>query len=169
LGNWQSIERDRQRQLEQQRRGNYLRYQQQYWNQIRQDQVRLQQMRYYDNYVNNYRYNRNNQWYYTSQYGAQMLQNAVQNGYQQGYYAGQADRQDGWNFDAQNSYGFQDGAYGYDSYAVSYDEYNYYFREGFTRGYEDGYYGRNQYGTYSNGKVAIISSIISGILNLATY
>ncbi len=98
-----------------------------------------------------------------------MLQQALQNGYEQGFYAGQADRNDGWGFDYQNSFGYQDAAIGYDSYYVSYDEYNYYFREGFQRGYEDGYYGRNQYGRYSNGKAAILGAVIGTILNIAIY
>jgi len=153
--------------LEQQRRQQYLRYQQQYWNRIRQDQLRLQQARYYDNLVYNYRYNRSGQSYYTSQYGAQMLRDAVNNGYEQGYDAGQADRRDGWSFDAQQSYGYQDAAYGYDSYYVGLDDYQYYFRQGFERGYEDGYYGRNQYGTYSNGKYAILGAVLGTILQIA--
>ena len=36
--------------------------------------------------------------------------------------------------------------YGYDGRYVSRDEYNYYFREGFERGYEAGYYDRQKYG-----------------------
>jgi hypothetical protein len=51
---------------------------------------------------------------------------------------------------------------------VDYDSYNYYFRQGFERGYQDGYYGRNQYGTYSSGKAAILSGILGTILNLVT-
>ena len=72
------------------------------------------------NYDNNYRYYRGGQSYYTSQYGASMLQSAVQDGYEQGFEAGQADRADGWHFDPQNSYAYQDGAYGYDAPYVSY-------------------------------------------------
>ncbi len=164
--NWQALQRERQRYLEQQRRLNYLRYQQRYWQRLRQDQLRLQQARYYDNYYNNYRYFRNGQFYYTSQYGAQMLQRAIQNGYEEGFYAGQADRQDGWGYDPNASYGYVDAALGYDAYFVSYAEYNYYFREGFRRGYEDGYYGRYQYGSYSNGKYSILGTIIGAILDL---
>jgi len=145
----------------------YLRYQNQYYNRLRQDQLRLQQARYYDNLVNNYRYNRGGSYYYTSQYGAQMLQNAVNNGYEQGFYAGQADRNDGWGFNPNQSYGYQDAAYGYDSYYVGLDDYQYYFREGFERGYQDGYYSRNQYGRYSNGKYAILGSILGSILQVA--
>lgn len=96
-----------------------------------------------------------------------MLQRAVQDGYEQGFDAGRADRADGWNFDPQNSYAYQDGAYGYDAPYVSYDEYNYYFREGFSRGYDDGYYGRYQYGRYYGGKASILANILGGILSFA--
>jgi len=167
--NWQNLQTQRDRYLQQQRRSNYLRYQQQYWNQIRLDQQRLQQARYYNNYYNNYRYNRGGQYYYTSEYGAQSLRQAINNGYQQGFYAGQADRQDNWNFDPTNSFAYQDGAYGYDSWYVSSDEYSYYFRQGFERGYQDGFYGRYQYGNYSGGKYSILGSVISTILNIASF
>ena len=165
--NWQTLSRERTRELQQQRRNAYLAYQQRYWDQIRRDQLALQQARYYDNYYNNYRYNRGGEYYYTSQYGAQMLQQAVNNGYREGFYAGQADRRDGWEFDYQNSFGYQDAALGYNAYYVSYDEYNYYFREGFQRGYEDGFNGRYQYGQYNNGKYAILGSVLGSILQLA--
>ncbi len=167
-GNWQTIQKERYRQLEAQRRRAYLRYQQRYWERVRRDQIRLQQAQYYDYYYNNYRYNRGGSYYYTSQYGAQMLRDAINNGYEEGFYAGQADREDGWDFDYRNSYGYQDAAFGYDSYYVSMEEYNYYFREGFRRGYEDGYYSRNRYGNYSNGKYSILGAIVGTILDLVT-
>ena len=96
-----------------------------------------------------------------------MLQQAVRDGYEQGYYAGRADRSDNWNFDYQNSDAYEFGGYGYNAGYVDYDSYNYYFREGFQRGYEDGYYGRNQYGRYSSGKAAILSNILGTILQFA--
>lgn len=98
-----------------------------------------------------------------------MLRNAMNYGYEQGYRAGQADNYDGWNFDPDSSYAYQDGAYGYDSYYVSLDEYSYYFREGFRRGYEDGYYNQYQYGTYSGGKYSLLGSIIGTILDIVQY
>jgi hypothetical protein len=167
--NWQSIQRQRQLELERQRRRAYIRYQQRYWERIRQDRLRLQQARYYDNLINDYRYNRNGNYYYTSQYGAQMLQQAVERGYEEGFYAGRADREDGWGYSPQGSYGYQDASFGYDSYHVSMDEYNYYFREGFRRGYEDGYYGRNSYGRNNNGTYNILGAIIGAIINIARY
>jgi hypothetical protein len=166
---WNRLRDQRQRELERERRNAYLRYQTAYWNRLRQDELRLQQARYYDNLINNYRYYRGGNYYYTSQYGAEMLRNAVNYGYEQGFEAGQADRQDGWQFDPNNSFAYQDGLYGYDGYYVSTDEYGYYFREGFRRGYEDGYYGRYQYGQYSGGKYQILGSILGSILDLAQY
>ena len=155
--------------LRQQRRNQYLRYQDRYWDRVRRDQIRLQQAQYYDNLTYNYRYNRGGSYYYTSQYGAQMLRNALNNGYEEGFYAGQADRNDGWNLDYNNSYGYQDASVGYDSYYVGMDDYQYYFRQGFQCGYEDGYYGRNRYGNYSNGRYSILGSIIGNILNISLY
>jgi flagellar biosynthesis/type III secretory pathway protein FliH len=143
----------------------YLQYQQRYWNRIRQDQLRLQQARYYDNIYNNYRYNRGGSWYYTSSYGAQQIQNAIQYGYEEGFRAGQADRYDGWGYNYDSSYGYQDASYGYDSYYIGLDEYNYYFREGFRRGYEDGYYDRYSYGRYNNGKYQILGNVLSAIFS----
>jgi len=98
-----------------------------------------------------------------------MLQNAVNRGYEEGFYAGQADRQDRWRYNYQNSYGYQDASYGYDSYHVGMDEYSHYFRQGFQRGYEDGYYGQNEYGQYSNGKYQILGSIVGAILQIVRY
>jgi hypothetical protein len=49
---------------------------------------------------------------------------------------------------------------------VDSSDYEYYFREGFRRGYEDGYYSRYRYGIASNGGVNIIASVLSQILGL---
>lgn len=163
--NWQSLERQRQDALRRSNRMRYLQYQERYWAQVRRDQLRLQQARYYDNLYNNYRYNRGGNWYYTSQYGAQMIQSAIQNGYEEGYRAGQADRYDNWGYNYNNSYGYTDASYGYDSYYIGLDEYSYYFREGFRRGYEDGYYGRYTYGSYSGGRYQILGNVLSSIFS----
>ena len=98
-----------------------------------------------------------------------MLQEAVNRGYEEGFRSGQADRYDNWGYNYQNSYAYQDGTLGYDNYYVGMDDYSYYFREGFQRGYEDGYYNRNQYGSYNNGKYQILSAIIGTILNIARF
>lgn len=143
--------------------------QQRYWDQIRRDQLRLQQAQYYDNLTNNYSYYRNGNYYYTSSYGAQMLQESISRGYEEGFYAGQADRQDGWGNNYQSSYGYQDASFGYNSYSVGLDEYNYYFREGFRRGYEDGYYGQDEYGTRRNGKYEILGAVLQAIFSFARF
>jgi hypothetical protein len=98
-----------------------------------------------------------------------MLRQALNNGYEAGFQAGTADRQDGWGYDYQNSYGYQDASYGYDNYYVELDEYNHYFREGFRRGYEDGYYGRYQYGQYNNGRYGLIEAIVGSILAIVNF
>ena len=108
----------------------------------------------------NYRYNRGGRDDETNQYGANILREAVNSGYEQGFLAGQADRQDRWRSDYQDSYAYQDANYGYDGYYVAQDDYNYYFREGFRRGYEDGYDGRYRYGSYSGGKDAILGGVL---------
>jgi hypothetical protein len=162
----QSWALQRQRLLEQQRRRAQLAYQQRYLQRLRQDQLRLQSWQYNDYGPNNYRYNRGGTYYETNRYGAQMLQQAVNSGYAEGFQAGQADRQDGWGFSPQDAIGYQDASYGYNGYYVDMNEYQYYFREGFNRGYEDGYYSRSQYGRYSNGTGNILSTILQTILNL---
>jgi len=131
--------------------------------------LRLQQARYYDNLIYDYRYTRGGSYYYTSQYGAQMIEDAVNRGYEEGYYAGRSDREDGWQFSPQNSYGYQDASFGYDSYYIGLDEYNYYFRQGFQRGYEDGYYSQNQYGYYDNGRYNILGAIIGAIVEIVRF
>jgi hypothetical protein len=113
----------------------------------------------------NYRYNRSGSYYYTSQYGAEMLRQAVNYGYEEGFRAGEADRSDGWGYSYNASYGYEDATYGYNGYYVDLDEYRYYFREGFSRGYEDGYYSRNRYGNYNNGGYNILGNILSTILS----
>ena len=92
-------------------------------------------------------------------------------GYQEGYYAGRADRQDRWQFDYRNSYAYVDGSYGYNGYYVSQNDYRYYFRQGFQRGYNDAYYGRNQYGRYDNrnGLGIILPVVLAAILGFQNY
>ena len=98
-----------------------------------------------------------------------MLRRAIDYGYEEGYRAGSADRDDGWSFDYQNSDAYLDATFGYDGYYVDLGEYQYYFREGFRRGYEDGYYRRSQYGRYSNGKYSILEQILGVILSLQGF
>ena len=118
----------------------------------------------------NYRYSRSGRTYQTNQYGADVLRQAVSYGYEEGLQSGQADREDLYGGAGyQNSYAYQDANYGYNGYYVAQTEYSYYFREGFRRGYEDGYNSRSQYGSHANGNYSILSGILSQILNLSSF
>jgi hypothetical protein len=157
--------------LERQRRMNQYRAEQAYLAQLRQQQLRLQAERNYANdpYIRtapSYRYRYNGGYRETNQYGVNVLQQAVNYGYQEGVRFGQADRQDGWAANYQNNAAYQDANYGYSGYYVDQGEYNYYFRQGFQRGYNDGYYSRSQYGSNLNGQPSILTSLLSSILGL---
>lgn len=155
--------------LNREHRNAQYRYQQDYWRRWQAEQARWNRNRFdYNNpffYTPyNYRYNYGGRWYSTNSYGAQMLQQAIRDGYREGWYAGQADRADRWRFDYQNNYGYLDGSMGYNGVYVSQSDYRYYFRQGFERGYRDGYYGRYQYGRYDNGSAMILPAILGMIL-----
>ena len=172
LDQQQHLAEQRTVQLQQQKRMAQYRYQQQYLEGMRRQQMRLQseQLDYsndpYYYTAPSFRYNRGGSYYETNQYGADQLRQSVNNGYEQGFRAGQADRQDRWNANYKGSYAYQDANYGYNGYYVSQVDYNYYFREGFRRGYEDGYNSRTQYGSQSDGSYSMLGSILSQILNL---
>ena len=129
----------------------------------------MQNFSYYDYGAPIYEYNRGGQFYQLNQYGADLLTRAVNAGYEEGFRAGQADRADNWQFDPNNCDAYNDATYGYDGYYVDVSEYQYYFREGFRRGYEDGYYGRYQYGTYSGGTYNILGDVLNLILDLRRF
>lgn len=162
------------RSLNHQRRSAY-RYQQSYYDRLSRQQSRLLSHRY--NYNTNaffyapasYSYYYGGSRHTTNRYGADLLRQAVNYGYEEGFYAGQADRQDGWRADVRNSYAYIDASYGYDNFYVDRGDYNYYFREGFQRGYEDGYYSRSRHGHYRNGSASILDGVLASILNLQSY
>jgi hypothetical protein len=161
-------------QMQQQRRINEYRAQQQYLAQLRQQQLRLQTARNYSNdpYIRtapSYRYAYSGISRETNQYGADVLRQAVNYGYQEGVRFGQADRQDGLPANYRNSFAYQDANYGYSGYYVDQADYNYYFRQGFQRGYADGYYSQSQYGTSLNGTPSILATLISSILGLTSF
>lgn len=155
-------------QLQRQRMAQY-RVQQAYAAQLRQQQQSLQTARNYSNdpYMSTphtYRYTVSGANRQTNQYGADVLRQAVNYGYQQGVRAGGADRQDRQAANYQNSFAYRDANYGYNGNYVSQADYNYYFREGFRRGYDDGYNTRSQYGTTSNGNTSILGNLLTSIL-----
>jgi hypothetical protein len=111
-----------------------------------------------------HRYARGGRYYETSQYGMEVLRQAVNDGDEQGRFAGMADQQDRWPYNCLASYAYQDANYGYGGFYVDRYDYNYYFRLGFRRGYDDGHYGRYHYGTYSDGRVSMLGPMLGGIL-----
>lgn len=112
-----------------------------------------------------YRYRRDGRYYNINDYAANVLRQAVNHGYDEGYRVGLADRMDGWRPDYRNSYAYQDANYGYGGYHVDQGEYSHYFRQGFSRGYEDGYYSRNQYGRRDDdGNYLILAAVVAAVL-----
>jgi hypothetical protein len=173
LDQQQRLAQQQNAQLQQQKRMAQYRFQQQYLQRLRQQQLSLRNARNY-NYGRDpyfytppsYRYSRGGRYYETNQYGANLLRQAVNYGYEEGFRAGQADREDHWGYNFEDSYAYRDANYGYSGYYVDRDDYNHYFREGFRRGYEDGYYSRYQYGRRSNGKYVILGVVLGAILVL---
>ena len=100
----------------------------------------------------------------TNQYGADALRQAVNYGYREGYRTGRSDRLNGYAANYANSALYRNASYGYSGNYVDRSDYNYYFREGFQRGYDDGYYSRSQYGTAYNGTGSILGTVLSSLL-----
>jgi hypothetical protein len=141
-----------------------------------------------------YRVSRNGSYYYTDNRGAELLRQAVNEGYRQGFRAGRNDLNNRRRISYSNSNIYQSGTYGYQSY-VNQSQYQYYFRQGFQRGYQDGAnsryrdqynngqynngqysdgYGQYndqqyQYGTSNNGVLNILGTILGQILNIRSY
>jgi flagellar biosynthesis GTPase FlhF len=158
-------------QLAAQKRAAQATAQEQYAAALRQQQQRLQAPRDYshDPYVttpHTYRYVIGGNTRQTNQYGADVLRQAVNDGYQQGYRAGQADRQDRRRSSYQATFGYRDANYGYDGRYVDQSDYNYYFRQGFRRGYEDGFNSQYRYGRSENGTPVILAALLITILGL---
>ncbi len=115
-----------------------------------------------------YRYRFNGATRETTQYGADALRGAVRNGYQEGYQSGVADRQDHWRSNYANAEAYRDATWGFNGSYIDQSEYSYYFRQGFQRGYADGYANATRYGSYTNGSASILDTVLGSILGLAT-
>jgi hypothetical protein len=113
-----------------------------------------------------YGYRRDGRQYQTNRYGAATLRAALNNGYREGFRAGVADRQDRWTFSYRDSDGYRDANYGYGGRYVPQADYSHYFREGFQRGYDDGFHDRRRFGRRENGTEMLLGSLIASILNL---
>jgi len=163
------------RELQRQNRNSQYRYQQEYYDRMRRHNSRHDWRTY--NYYNDpyfytapsYRYYRGGSYYSINMYGVNLLQQAINFGYSEGLRAGRADRMDRWRYDYRSSYAYRDANYGYYGFYVNQSEYNYYFRQGFERGYADGYYGRRQYGRYYNGADVLLAPVMSLIFNFQFY
>jgi hypothetical protein len=157
--------------LQQQKRMAQYRFQEQYLEHLRQQQIHLRDHRFdYDRdpyfyAAPIYRYNRGGRYYQINRYGADVLRQALHSGYAQGFRAGEADRHDRWRGNYKDSYAYRDANYGYSGYYIDRSEYNFYFREGFRRGYEDGHNSRYQYGRFANGNYSMLDNIVSQIVN----
>jgi hypothetical protein len=171
LAQQERLARERAALLERQKRVAQYRFQQEYLERVRRQQIYLRDHRFdydHDPYfytAPSYRYNRGGRYYDINEYGAKTLREAVNYGYEEGFRAGKADRDDRWSFNYEDSYAYRDANYGYSGYYVSRGDYNYYFREGFRRGYEDGYNSRYRYGRLADGTPSILETILSQILN----
>jgi hypothetical protein len=159
-------------QLQQQHRPAQSNVQRQYVDRLHQQQLTVQRQRPgtygrdpYFSTPANYRYSRGGRSYETNQYGVNLLKQGVNYGYDQGYRTGLADRDDHFRSDYEGSFAYQDANYGYGGFYVDRDDYNFYFREGFRRGYEDGYGGHLQYGTYVGGRGSILGAVLGTIFN----
>lgn len=161
--------------LQQQKRNAQYTVNQQYMANLQQQQQQQQQRLRNDRDVRRdpyfsapmtFRYRVGSADHETNSYGADVMRQAVKNGYQQGWKAGRADRRDRWSSSYEQSYGYQDANYGFSGNYLPQSDYNYYFREGFRRGYEDGFARHSQYGTVVNGSPSILGAILTSILGL---
>ena len=162
-----------QAQLQAARRSAELAQQQRYLAELQRQREQIQAERDYahDPYIvtaPSYRYRYSGVVRETNQYGADLLRQAVNEGYQQGYAQGQADREDRVGSNYRRSFAYQDANAGYAGAYVPQSDYNYYFREGFRRGYDDGYASAHRYGTVSNGTASILGAVLAGILGLTS-
>ena len=136
----QGLARQREELLQQQKRTAQYRFQEDYLERMRQQQIRFQNDRgrdySHDPYFYTapiYRYRRGSSYYEINQYGADTLRQAVNYGYAEGFRTGQADREDRWRSNYQGSYAYQDANYGYNGFYVSQDDYNYYVQSSFPK------------------------------------
>ena len=111
-------------------------------------------------YSNGNVYYGNNGYYnngYNNSRNTAVLRAAVNQGYRDGYMQGQRDRSYRRGYGSNTYYGNR----GYDSTT------QFYYQQGFQRGYEDGYNSTTRYGYRSGNSYNILGSILGTILNLA--
>ena len=108
---------------------------------------------------NDYRYGNNGGYGNNGRYGGYNNNNiyraALNNGYQAGVYTGASDAQRGQSYDPQRSHYYKNGTDGYNSSYGNKGQYKQAYRDGFLRGYQEGfqrYGGYNNRGGYGNGR-----------------
>ena len=106
----------------------------------------------------------------TNRSGAELLKRAVSDGYRQGYELGRVDRGNHDQFDYRDSRAFRDATFGYTGSYLDRADYQYYYRQGLQRGYDDGYYQQHQYGLVgSSGTALILGSVLAAILGFTLH
>ena len=123
-----------------------------------------------------YRVYRDGAFYDTDNRGADMLRQAINEGYRQGFAAGRSDYSGRRNISWTNNNVYRNGTYGYSS-GVDRGQYQYYFRQGFQRGYQDGsnslyqngYNGNYEYGYSEGGTMNVLGTILNAVLNIQSY
>jgi hypothetical protein len=114
-------------------------------------------------YDNSYRYRGGGSTRVMDQRGAELLHRAVDEGYRQGYDSGYTDRVQSHGFDYTRDRTYQDATSGYAGY-VDRGDYQSLFRQGYERGYQDGYYRQLRYGSMVNGRATILDAVVNSIL-----
>ena len=173
LNQQQLVARQQSAQLQHENRRSQYAVQQQYVQRLHQQQLTVQRQRPgtygrdpYFSTPANYRYSRGGHFYETNQYGVDLLKQSVNYGYDQGYRTGEADRMDHSPSNFEDSFAYRDANYGYGGFYVDRDDYNFYFREGFRRGYEDGYGRHNEFGVYANGRGTVLGAVLGSIFSV---
>jgi hypothetical protein len=105
----------------------------------------------------------------TSRDGALLLRRAVDDGYEQGWSVGRRDMSAHQSFSVRSGPLYRSALLGYSAGSVPSSDYQYYFREGYDRGYQDGFYQRNQYGTVSAGRATILGTVLGTILGFTIH
>jgi hypothetical protein len=173
LSQQQRVAQPQAAQLQQQHRTAQYNVQQQYVARLHQQEVTVQSQKPeiygrdpYFSTPASFRYSRGGQSYETNQFGVDVLKQSVNYGYDQGYRTGEADRMDHAASNFEGSFAYQDANYGYGGFYVDRDDYNFYFREGFRRGYEDGFGGHTEFGTWVNGRGTILDAVLGSIFSV---
>lgn len=115
-----------------------------------------------------FRVYRGDRYYETNGWGAETLRMAITEGYRQGSAQGRSDSEDQKRSNWAASDIYKRAEYGYQQ-GVDRGEYKYYFRQGFQRGYLDGYSGRCDYGYAVGGKLQVMVSVVNKLMTVVAW